>query len=1057
MMTFRGEPSRPRILTATSAIAPFIRTVRLLAATLGVALLVLLGFIPESIPSDRIAILAFGALVIASVMACAEVLSMRRAFGRRHWVNDASSVRSGAWIAASALVVGGSILAVQTWFRAGASIAGADNALPNGVAWIGRLFSPWVWSGSDLGSQGTLEMQLPWAVVVGLVHLVGGNAELAQRIWYTALFTASAVGALLLLKTLGTRPTAATLGAAVYVLNPYVVTFVPSPVYLLALALAVLLPACVLAAAHAAISVRTAVILLGVSAPFLGYVYFNPPLVGMLLAVVMASPIVAWWLWGAEAGARGLRTAIFGLGLLIIASAYWIIPAALQLHAGALNSLTAATSWTWTESRATISNAFWLNTAWGWNFPEYYPYAAVYSVLPLSFLKFLLPAVAFSSLYIVGRNARGADSARLGLPIVGAASMAALFLLLFSNGTRPPGNWLFEFFYQLPFGWLLREPGRFLMLAGLAYSILVAALANQLTTTQLIPSWTADFRQHSLGPAAAILLGGAISLGPGFPLTDGHVVSDVGTTLSSMHVRLPDYWNDMSAYIDRAPYDGAVVVFPPDDFYQMPYTWGYYGTDGFIPYLMSRPALIPNAQGYFATSSALTTAVDLTATSLLQNDWEEVDRLLQSLRAPLVLVRGDINSGFPGRSIIDPALLLYALKKAPNFTLVHQAGPLALFATSSDQQPRLGIAQSFATTESATPDLRALSILPRGTSLVAGPALQGITRLYDVPQLSSWDLQAGELRYSMAEPVGWRYEIGLFNTDQPAAVVDPSTEPKGLMPFVAGSKPDQVGSQNFLSIALPLGRNEITSGAPSDFRLTKLSGCNGIGDNPPPGIEVRLTDGPNGLPATRLTSSAGSVCETRDLSWQGGSVLIDLWIRHVSGASPRVCVFEIGPDQCASSPTSFNGIGWVEYKFEVKPDAGTTAIGMILYADADPSGARTVNDYAGVAAYSVPSTDLMLVGYPSPSTGASAVQLLVLHETYSSDWVGPDHARHILVDGIMNGWLVSPGEQGLSTTYAPATLVSLSQLLSLVVFALILAVALYTLPLRALVRRRLRA
>ena len=67
----------------------------------------------------------------------------------------------------------------------------------------------------------------------------------------------------------------------------------------------------------------------------------------------------------------------------------------------------------------------------------------------------------------IGATAR---QARLGI----AASATALFLVLLSTGTRLPGVLVFASLYQLPLGWLLREPGRFLILAGLAYSVLLA-------------------------------------------------------------------------------------------------------------------------------------------------------------------------------------------------------------------------------------------------------------------------------------------------------------------------------------------------------------------------------------------------------------------------------------------------------------------------------------------------------------------------------------------------------------------------------------------------------
>jgi hypothetical protein len=61
-----------------------------------------------------------------------------------------------------------------------------------------------------------------------------------------------------------------------------------------------------------------------------------------------------------------------------------------------------------------------------------------------------------------------------GFSLALAAATAALAIIFLSTGTNPPGNTLFDRLYGLPFGWLLREPGRFLVVAALAYAVLVA-------------------------------------------------------------------------------------------------------------------------------------------------------------------------------------------------------------------------------------------------------------------------------------------------------------------------------------------------------------------------------------------------------------------------------------------------------------------------------------------------------------------------------------------------------------------------------------------------------
>src|SRR5207245_3245572 len=93
-----------------------------------------------------------------------------------------------SWLIALAVVAIGTGSAVQTWFKAGTAIGTGDIAPPYGIAWLSRIFAPWTWSGSDLGGPSQLQLQLPWAACLWLSDRLGGSPEVAQRVWYTALF-----------------------------------------------------------------------------------------------------------------------------------------------------------------------------------------------------------------------------------------------------------------------------------------------------------------------------------------------------------------------------------------------------------------------------------------------------------------------------------------------------------------------------------------------------------------------------------------------------------------------------------------------------------------------------------------------------------------------------------------------------------------------------------------------------------------------------------------------------------------------------------------------------
>lgn len=1020
----------------------WLRPTRRFAAAIGALLLTSLIFASDSPIADGLAFLALVALVLASVVATLEVATVQVALRDRPAFRHSWPAPRHTWAVSAAIVLVASALVVQTWFQTDTVIAGGDASPPAGSALINRLLTPWLWSGSDLGSPGSLEVQLPWATLLSVVHALGGGSDLAQRLWLTALFCGTSVSCLVFLGLLGARPLAAGIGAAVYVLNPYDVSVIgTNPVLLCSLFLLVFLSSVVLAAARGLLSLPIAVVLVAASAPFVGYAYENPPLVGMVLFVQLVLPFVAGWLWGIHAFRRTALVTGMGLTLLAVASAYWVVPAIIALHGTAISQLSAPASWTWTEARSTLANAFWLNTSWAWDHAEYYPYAPVYSSLPLLALKFLLPAAAFSSLWFTGRRSHDyeRDPTDIGLRVIASASLAALAVIFVSTGTRPPGNWLFDAMYQRPFGWLLREPGRFLMLAALAYAVLLAAFVSKLGGSGIrIPQLRA-----SSHPLLAGLAGAALAIGPGFPIVTGQIVPEANSSLPSAHVHVPQYWLDMAQSIDRQPYSGAVLILPPDDFYQMPYQWGYYGTDGFIPNLVSRSVILPSGQGYFQPTPGLMDATDEAVNSMLTGDWSTVQRILTVLRSPLVLVRGDIDAAYPGRTIIEPRAIASALERSSAFKLIDQKGPLRLYVNEHAARPDLE-ATPFATVDSSVPDLRTLSLLASDTNLVSSAPMSGVTRINQLPSLVSWPVVENELQMSVFQSAGWRYSIGILQTGQPARAVDSPAQLHAVSPFAASltSDPGRTGSK--LTIQLPLNRNGVDNG---DFSQgpwqADVGDCNALAPSQDlAGLAADVIgDGPGGASALRLSARADSACEATPIHWTAGSVLVRYEARHVSGAPPRICIWEAGPNQCASTPSPTQ-IGWTQYSYVVTPPADTKYLSLYLYSDGLSGLKETVNDYANVAVYTIPDVDLVLLGIPT-SAPSESMRLWVLHESYSADWAGP--RKHVVVDGMINGWIAAPSNGPPAISYRQADPISVALRLSCAAYAVIATILVVTL------------
>ncbi|HEX7158322.1 MAG TPA: hypothetical protein VF214_04885 [Edaphobacter sp.] len=856
-----------------------------------------------------------------------------------------------------------------------------------------------------------------------------------------------------LLAALRLGPGAALVGAAAYMFNPYVVSVVNVyPEYMAALGLLAAVPAVVLAAGSGQIPVPLGAVLVALSAPVLGYVDYNPPLVGMVLGITFAVPLLSGWLDGRRAASRSALTLVLGFPLLVAASSYWIVPAILHLQVVASDQFASVSTWSWTETRATIANALWLNTNWSWSFPEYFPYATSYDGPPLSVARYILPAIAFATLAMPRlsfNHAKRLQRDRL-LRLAVLAATGASFVIFVSTGTNPPGSLVFDLLYRLPLGWLLREPGRFLMVVALTYAVLTAVLVEALSIQlpkldrKRLPRRVVDvFTRHwslfglsrwqggtvPAARASAVVVTLACVALTGFPIYTGALVPDSRPVLPSAHVSVPGYWSDMARFADALPVHGSLLIMPPDDFYQMSYKWGYYGTDDFIVDLFHRPVLVPNGQGYSPASAQVGSAVGLVAHSILERDWLQAESLVRALNTPLILVRRDIAPPLTDRVILSPDDLAQALSAAPNFALLRTLGSLDLFSLK-------GAVHEFehvfnvVTVNSQTPDLRILPLLPHDSSLVSGEAIAGVPRVIQAPPLELWRQVGDKLVWRPTGLADSSYRVADLVSKTVVALDHPGTYPAGPSPASVVYTPNVVDP---ISVSIG-GRIAISNGDFAAGLWGPLGDCHDVlATQARQSLRASVvpSGAPGGLPALRLSARLDSACESQQLDWRGGALTLSLLVRSGRGNAPRICLWEVGPNRCASIPSLPTASGWVRYQASATPDADTTAVAVFLYADGE--GTDTISEYADVRVIEVPQLPILALVANPQHQSASLAQLIVLHNTFSTNWRAP-YGKHVVVDGALNGWLIGPGSQPFVVTYEPATTLATAQGLSAVVW-----------------------
>src|SRR6266566_2844524 len=1027
--------------TAVWQIQPYLGTTRRLSTAAGVASLLALGIVPEGEWSDRLAFAAFVALALAVVLGWLQF----GIEGRDTTPNSEAKQGSRVWLAVTVGIALLAVLAMQTWFRPGTAIGLGDTVLPSGTAWVGRLFEPWTWSGFNMGEPSQLPLMLPWAAVVEAVHVLGGDPGAAQRIWYTTLFVLAALAALGLMASLRMGPFAASIGAAVYVLNPYVASQVNiNPVFLAALFPLVAIPAALVAAGTGRLRIRWSALICAATAPVLGYVFFNPPLIGLILGAALGTPLLVAWVDGREAALRSVRALVASLALLLVLSAYWIAPALLHLSGFVSNQLASVSSWSFTEVRASIRNAFWLNTVWGWRFSEFYPFAAAYEKWPLSVLRFALPAIAFGSLALDSAPQKGRLAAnrnhRLRLAI--AIATVALFLILLSNGNNSPGNVIFNPLYSLPFGWLLREPGRFLMLAAASYAVLVAIAVDVATEQQSLSRLIRLKRLPPLSPRLSIVPVALLTaLAVGFPIYTGAEIPDTRPGMPTGHVTMPSYWPAMARYVDALPVEGSVLIMPPDDFYGMPYSWGYYGADSFIPDLFTRPVLVPNPQGYsyVSTSTQVIDAINLTAQSLLDHNWPQAAALARALNTPLVLVRRDIVSPYQGRQIISPDDVKRALDASPNFAMIGSVGLLDLYGLRDSLiDPEANV--NFVTINTGRPDLRLLSLLPSDAAVINHAPLYGVTNITQAPSLENWTADGAVFTWTPDAPIGPGYRIAELNSHT-AVVLN------GSKTFELGHSQARVtykagATTNLLRVSVT-GRSSISNGDFTSGPWGPVGDCSAFDPTraiPTLGALVIPNEAPGGLPAMRLSASYDSACVSHPIDWRGNPLIVSVAVKSVKGNRPRLCLLEVGPQRCAPLPTS-------------SLLAGTGALELYLYADAKGPGDQTTVEYANVQVIEVPTLPSFYLLSDPPSESTASVELAIIHNTFSESWHASPRGQHVLVDGMLNGWLIPTGSTGFYAYYSPRDIFRDAQWVSTVALVMMI-VGIVGWAISGLIRRR---
>jgi arabinofuranan 3-O-arabinosyltransferase len=921
------------------------------------------------------------------------------------------------------------VVAVQFWFRNGGELASGDLSPPidPGADYLAH----WNDAADGAGGPGYSIVWLPYFEGIRMFHRLGLGEALFQRVWLTLLLAGAAAAVVFLTRSLFRSALAGAVAGLVSVFNGYRLVMTFDAVPLAAMIAAGVLGGLVLRSARA--EHRPHPLLFAVTSLLLGFVFVNPPHVVLVAAWVVVCLLLAWALNGRAAFARTGRFLLKAVPLALLFNLWWIVPTYLTLTGSVFAQQFTAPGigqWAWTHQRASIPNVLSLTSSWAWLRPEYYPFSTALERLPFNVLKFVPAAVATLGVYL----ARG--RARRAAYLLAAVGLAAIWVM---KGLHPPlGSANLWLYHHVPGLWLFREPMKVGLILVLVFSLLAALAVVELGRRSVVAS--------AIG--AAMIVAAVVTYA--YPLLTGGVIAGKRPLLPPAHVRLPSAWRQAAAYVDARPEQGKAIVLPRLDYYQAPTTWGYYGAS-FLHQLFHRPVIEPQPGGYYS-DPVVSQLVSQLQQELLDHR-EDVRPVLHALGVRFVLLRRDLKTHFPGRSIAAPASLAHALVSASGFRRLRSFGLVDVYEVTGVETREVYPAVPLRARGTTAARLYRPLAVGVNTAVVASGTTSALS-----------GIPVGEARFlpKHGGPVTARASFG---NKQTVVTLDRRSG-RIAIPFTRFSDPLRIaiGQQSFVVSSQRRKTRAIAitpANVPAVYRFLptdqirpipiRRSLARGLGDcfrydsrtASQVGLSAAVRD-PAGTPTLLLGAGDHAACVAMPIQGlrPGEPFRLRLAYRGITGNAPRLCIWEEGPNRCATLPSLLAARGWHRFDARTALDPGTRSAWLFLYADGGASQ-RTTAAYrslrielpqAVIAVGVLPVVQLPQVTYSRVAPyefrvhvrDATAPFLLVLSETFASGWhleggnQGSAQASHLRVDGYANGWRVPRrGSYDLKLTYGP--------------------------------------
>lgn len=344
----------------------------------------------------------------------------------------------------------------------------------------------------------------------------------------------------------------------------------------------------------------------------------------------------------------------------------WIIPVLnyYLLSPAQLNPDVSIGAWSWTHARASFLNLFWLNGGWDWR-PEYFPYITSYSNAILILLTFVPLILAAAALFF-----------KTDKPLFNSYLMLVVLLFIFlAKGLHDPLGQLNLLLYtDIPGMVMFREPASKFTMALMPFlALLVGCAVDNIANSNITKQ-----KRHNVKKIALTIFVILIFIISVYPLTTNPIETETSQLPFSTYVKIPDYWYEAGNWLNNQTADFKILMTPPDDFYAMPYVWGYYGTDEFLTRFIQKSMLLTYYISY-EMNPDVSTSLEYLGKTVADNKTAEFKCLLDLLGIKYILQRNDIQCNFTGRNIMSPDEMQAFLTQQPYIYLTKKFGLLDVY------------------------------------------------------------------------------------------------------------------------------------------------------------------------------------------------------------------------------------------------------------------------------------------------------------------------------------------------------------------------------------------